>query len=109
MLGVLEPGVSEFAKNQLLNVNKKYSLSQNEAERAQIQEREDYGRQMHRKWRAGDVYAPHDLTGREQAKWKRGKRAQKGDVVDALGINPLLEYKVGTLKRTRAGTIANPA
>ncbi|KAK6607652.1 ribosomal protein S18 [Botrytis cinerea] len=31
-------------------------------------------KQIHRRWRAGDVYAPHDLSGIEMAKWKkRGK------------------------------------
>ncbi|KAF2200471.1 ribosomal protein S18, partial [Delitschia confertaspora ATCC 74209] len=56
-----------------------------------------YGKQLYRRWEAGDVYAPHDLTGREQAKWKRGKKAQKTDAIDALGINPLLEYKNFTM------------
>ena len=49
---------------------------------------------MYRKWESGDIYAPHDLSGAEQAKWKRAKARPQGDAVDMLGINPLLEYKV---------------
>lgn len=54
-----------------------------------------------RKWRVGDVYAPHDLTGVEQSKWKKLRRRGKAgvgkgrvDVVDQLGINPVEHYKV---------------
>lgn len=59
-------------------------------------DRKDLERQVYRKWTAGDVYAPHDLTGTEAAKWKklRRGRSQKFDVVDQLGINPILHYKV---------------
>lgn len=62
----------------------------------------DLERQVHRRWRVGDVYAPHDLTGVEMAKWKKLRRRGKGmggrgrvDVVDQLGINPIHHYKVG--------------
>ena len=50
--------------------------------------------QMWRKWKVGDVYAPHDLTGPEQAKWKKSRQLPKSDAFDALGIDPLNEYKV---------------
>ncbi|EFX03098.1 37S ribosomal protein [Grosmannia clavigera kw1407] len=53
---------------------------------------EDYARQMPRRWRAGDVYAPHDLSAAEMAKWRRPSRTT-ADVVDILGINPLDEYR----------------
>lgn len=49
--------------------------------------------QMWRKWKVGDVYAPHDLTGPEQAKWKKSRQLPKNDAFDALGIDPLNEYK----------------
>ena len=56
--------------------------------------REQFQRQMYRKWQAGDVYAPHDLTGAEQRKWKMGRKKPQQDAFDVLGINPLNEYKV---------------
>lgn len=61
-------------------------------------QREDLERQVTRRWKVGDVYAPHDLTGVEMAKWKKlrrkGARGVKWDVVDQLGINPVDHYKV---------------
>jgi small subunit ribosomal protein S18 len=58
--------------------------------------REDLERQVHRRWRVGDVYAPHDLSGAEAAKWKRLRRKGKPmyDVLDQLGVNPVQHYKV---------------
>lgn len=51
---------------------------------------------MTRKFKVGDVYAPHDLTGVEMSKWKklRRKGRPKRDVIDQLGINPKEHYKV---------------
>jgi len=60
-----------------------------------------YQRQIYRKWRPGDVYAPHDLSGAEQKKWKYGRRRPTEDAFDVLGINPLLEYKVKTGRTPR--------
>lgn len=52
-----------------------------------------------RKWKQGDVYAPHDLTPAEMYKWKtRGRPTM--DAFDALAINPLHEYKVRLSKIT---------
>lgn len=44
----------------------------------------------------GDVYAPHDLSGTEQAKWKKVKQRARPrwDVLDQLGVRPMEEYKV---------------
>ena len=53
----------------------------------------DLERQIHRKWKAGDVYAPHDLSPVEQMKWQK-RRPRETDAFDELGINPLHEYKV---------------
>lgn len=53
----------------------------------------DLERQIHRKWKAGDVYAPHDLSPVEQMKWQK-RRPREIDAFDELGINPLHEYKV---------------
>lgn len=56
-----------------------------------------YQRQIYRKWQPGDIYAPHDLSGAEQKKWKYGRRRPTEDAFDVLGINPLLEYKNFTI------------
>jgi len=53
-----------------------------------------YQRQIYRQWQPGDVYAPHDLSGIEQKKWKQGRKRPQEDAFDILGINPVLEYKV---------------
>ena len=60
--------------------------------------RKDLEQQMVRKWKPGDVYAPHDLSGTEASKWKRLRRKPRPrhgdkDVVDSLGIKPLEHYK----------------
>lgn len=56
----------------------------------------DLARQVSRKWKAGDVYAPHDLSGAEMAKWKKMRRKPrpKVDVLDQLALKPLEHYKV---------------
>lgn len=48
---------------------------------------------MPRHWKAGDVYAPHDLSPAEMRKW-RSRQPPKKDVMDLLGVNPLDMYKV---------------
>ncbi|KAI4253807.1 MAG: hypothetical protein LQ352_003475 [Teloschistes flavicans] len=70
----------------------------------------DLERQIFRRFRAGDVYAPHDLSSSEQHKWRQRRftmpgidaqsstsSSQKGgkrqDVFDVLGIHPLDEFK----------------
>jgi len=57
--------------------------------------RRELEQQQTRRWRPGDVYAPHDLSGVEMAKWKRVRRQPKAraDVLDQLGMNPLQHYK----------------
>ncbi|OJD30545.1 mitochondrial 37s ribosomal protein rsm18 [Diplodia corticola] len=49
--------------------------------------------QMQRRWQAGDVYSPHDLTGVEAKKWRRTKRIPSLDAFETLALNPLNEYK----------------
>ncbi|KAF2230492.1 ribosomal protein S18 [Viridothelium virens] len=48
---------------------------------------------MHRRWRRGDVYAPHDLSSVEMSKWKAKRGTPRRDVFDELGIDPRNEYK----------------
>jgi small subunit ribosomal protein S18 len=54
--------------------------------------------QQIRRWNVGDVYAPHDLSGAEQSKWKRMKQSPrpKWDVLDQLNLNPMDHYKVSS-------------
>ncbi|KAH8162005.1 hypothetical protein CIB48_g6231 [Xylaria polymorpha] len=53
---------------------------------------DDYMRQLTRRWRAGDVYSPHDMSPSEMAKWRRNT-ARKEDLVDLLGLRPLDMYR----------------
>ncbi|KAJ9624123.1 hypothetical protein H2203_005572 [Taxawa tesnikishii (nom. ined.)] len=64
-----------------------------EVERATM--RADLERQMTRRWKAGDVYAPHDLSGVEMSKWRQNQRKGRPqkDVFDLLAINPIDQYK----------------
>ena len=61
---------------------------------AASRERQNFQKHMYRKWNTGDVYAPHDLSGVEQKKWKLARRTPSSDAFDTLGINPIAEYKV---------------
>ena len=72
-------------------------VAENMAALASDYNQKDLERQVTRRWKVGDVYAPHDLTGVEAAKWKKLRRKGKlrTDVVDLLGINPVEHYKVG--------------
>jgi len=53
---------------------------------------QDLTKQITRRWRAGDVYAPHDLSAVEMAKWKSRSKPER-DVFDVLAFNPLDEYR----------------
>ncbi|KAI0102077.1 ribosomal protein S18 [Nemania sp. FL0031] len=57
-----------------------------------VNRQDDYMRQLPRRWRAGDVYAPHDMSPSEMAKWRRNT-ARKQDLVDLLGLRPLDMYR----------------
>ena len=50
-------------------------------------------RQMRRRWQTGDVFAPRDLSPKEMDKY-RSRKAPTNDIIDALGINPLDNYRV---------------
>lgn len=56
-------------------------------------EAEALTRQIRRRWRAGEVYAPHDLSPQEMKKWK-SRKTPDYDVFDILNMNPIDEYKV---------------
>ena len=59
--------------------------------------RRDLLQQMTRKWRSGDIYSPHDLTGFAMSKFRRKRARPPMDVLDLLGIDPLKEYKVSNI------------
>lgn len=50
-------------------------------------------KQNMRKWKPGDVYAPHDLSSVEMEKWRK-KRPINADAFKALDLDPRKEYKV---------------
>ncbi|MCJ1281744.1 WD40 repeat-like protein [Xylographa opegraphella] len=56
----------------------------------------DLERMQVRRWKQGDVYAPHDLSPAEMKKWRRKMRPDR-DVFDALAINPIDHYMVNIL------------
>ncbi|KAL2217757.1 putative 37S ribosomal protein S18, partial [Thermoascus aurantiacus ATCC 26904] len=45
-----------------------------------------------RDWKAGDIYAPHDLSPEEMKKWRK-RHSPSRDAFDALNMNPLDQYK----------------
>lgn len=60
--------------------------------------RSDLTKQIHRRWKAGDIYAPHDLSGIEMAKWKKRGKVTR-DVFDVVAFDPIAmgSYKVSLL------------
>ncbi|KAH7025984.1 uncharacterized protein B0I36DRAFT_293697 [Microdochium trichocladiopsis] len=55
-------------------------------------QREDYLRQLSRKWATGDIYSPHDLSPSEMSKFRQTS-SRKQDLVDVLGLRPLDMYR----------------
>ncbi|BCS30296.1 mitochondrial 37S ribosomal protein bS18m [Aspergillus puulaauensis] len=49
-----------------------------------------------REWKAGDIYAPHDLSPAEMMKWRK-RSPPTTDVFDAVNLNPLTVYKNFTI------------
>ncbi|OCK83710.1 ribosomal protein S18 [Lepidopterella palustris CBS 459.81] len=87
--------VADFAK-EAFRSTKQSTVAARAVSAAQLEQsmkRGQFEQQMWRKWKSGDVYAPHDLTGSEQAKWKRTKTTPKMDAFDVLKLNPINEYK----------------
>ena len=58
----------------------------------------DLSKQITRRWKAGDVYAPHDLSSVEMDKW-RNRDGPKYDVFDVLDFKPLENYRVWLQQR----------
>ena len=83
-------------QQSLDNVERKARREKTVRDVETLNDRQDLERQMSRKWKSGDVYAPHDLSGAEMSKWKQVQRKgrPRKDVFDMLQINPLDHYKV---------------
>lgn len=58
-----------------------------------------------REWKAGDIYAPHDLSPSQMKKWKE-RHAPPTDVFESLNLNPLNLYKVCEIWTSNAKAIA---
>lgn len=87
--------VARGAINQAMQGTTAAARAQNLADLQRTYGSQDLDRQVTRRWRVGDVYAPHDLSGQEMSKWKKPRRkdAPRWDVLDQLGMNPMLYYK----------------
>ncbi|KHN96602.1 Ribosomal protein S18 [Metarhizium album ARSEF 1941] len=99
------------------NMMSRYTDSQNRSRLESIEalrnskNSADYLKQMPRRWEAGDVYSPHDLSPVEMQKWRK-RSLRSNDVVDALGIRPLDMYKNFSLVQeftTSSGQIIHSA
>ncbi|KAH8676726.1 hypothetical protein BGZ60DRAFT_403265 [Tricladium varicosporioides] len=53
---------------------------------------QELGRLITRRWKVGDVYAPHDLSAVEMDKWQKKGRPLH-DALDALNLKPLDHYR----------------
>lgn len=109
--GYSRPG--EAAASMLSRINKQQTRHRLEAIEAlrNAKNSADYLRQMPRRWEAGDVYSPHDLSPVEMQKWRR-RSPRTADVVDALAIRPLDMYKNFSLVQeftTSSGQILHSA
>ncbi|MCJ1452830.1 hypothetical protein MMC28_003175 [Mycoblastus sanguinarius] len=88
--------VKKFARDT--NVHLYDKVARHAAQRARLEDVDktrrasELERQMARKWKGGDVYAPHDLSSVEMGKWKQ-RRASERDAFDVLGVDPVGEYK----------------
>ncbi|KAK4104064.1 ribosomal protein S18 [Parathielavia hyrcaniae] len=95
MYGLLKEGLERGGP---LSEAEQRQVMDQQAPRASIQDlrgrdvTEAYARQMPRRWRTGEVYAPRDLGPTEARKFRAGKTASR-DVVDMFGFNPVDNYK----------------
>ncbi|MCJ1317336.1 hypothetical protein MMC15_002659 [Xylographa vitiligo] len=70
----------------------------------------DIERMQVRRWKHGDVYAPHDLSPAEMKKWRQKTRPDR-DVFDVLAINPInhyMNYSMMSDFMTSMGRIKHP-
>ena len=53
----------------------------------------NFSKMVTRRWKPGDVYAPHDLSDVEMMKWRQRSKPTH-DAFDVLDMNPLDHYRV---------------
>lgn len=89
-------GFANKAVASIAESNNRARLEEQARTLARGADRKGLEAQQIRRWNLGDVYAPHDLSGPEQSKWKRLKQKARPrwDVLDQLNINPMDHYKV---------------
>ncbi|EOA84956.1 hypothetical protein ACJQWK_06985 [Exserohilum turcicum] len=93
-----QPRANESAASRFVrSVGLDRASSTPSRELAESERLAQYQRQVFRRWQPGDVYAPHDLSGTEQKKWKQGRKKPQEDAFDVLGVNPVMEYKNFTI------------
>lgn len=98
-------GFANKAVASIADSNNRARLAEETRNMARGADRKGLETQQIRRWNVGDVYAPNDLSGVEQSKWKRQKQKPRPrwDVLDQLNIKPMDHYKV-CLRRGCAGT-----
>ena len=89
-------GFANKAVASIADSNNRARLAEETRNLARGADRKGLETQQIRRWNVGDVYAPHDLSGVEQSKWKRLKQKARPrwDVLDQLNIKPMDHYKV---------------
>lgn len=89
---------SMLAETSTREAHRSLRKAQTKAEASASLRKEDqsnaYMRQMPRRWTAGEVYAPHDLSPEEIQRYFRRELKPRFDVFDVLGFNPLDNYSV---------------
>lgn len=87
---------SMLAETSTREANQALRTAQTRADASASLRREDqsnsYIRQMPRRWTAGEVYSPHDLSPEEIKRYFRRELKPRFDVFDVLGFNPLDNY-----------------
>lgn len=92
----------KLSKGQVLNAERinrlagrfqdRHTANRFSAEDMELNARaKDLTRQITRRWRPGDIYAPKDLSSVEAAKWKKRSKPDR-DVFDVLGFDPIANY-----------------
>jgi small subunit ribosomal protein S18 len=89
-------GFANKAVASIADSNNRARLAEETRNMARGADRKGLEQQQIRRWNVGDVYAPNDLSGVEQSKWKRQKQKARPrwDVLDQLNIKPMDHYKV---------------
>ncbi|KAJ5934567.1 hypothetical protein N7466_004114 [Penicillium verhagenii] len=77
------------SSNQRRNPNHRKRFLENQKSQSESKAIEKF---QTRDWKAGDIYAPHDLSPAEMKKWSK-RKAPSFDAFDALNLNPLNLHK----------------